>query len=104
MARTVNVDGLSWELIEVVEWFVAVMREANEVEILPNPDPNERPTDRMGHFMRWAMKHATFPVRPTPNETNAEWRARLREWAEAWPDREVVIDDSRETIYAGRGE
>lgn len=104
MARTVDVSGLSWELIEVVEWFVAVLREANEVDILPNPDPNETPTERMGHFMLWALKQTTFPVRPTPNETKDEWKSRLRAWAEAYPDREVVIDDSRETIYAGRGE
>ena len=77
---------------------------SNLVDILPNPDPSESPTERMGHFMLWALKRATFPVRPTPDETKAEWKARLRAWAEGFPDREVVLDDSRETICAGRGE
>ena len=32
------------------------------------------------------------------------WSQALCEWAESHPKREIVIDDSRETIYAGRGE
>ena len=32
------------------------------------------------------------------------WRKAFREWAESHPKRDIVIDDSRETIYAGRGE
>lgn len=33
-----------------------------------------------------------------------EWSVRLRNWAASHVKREIVIDDSRETIYAGRGE
>jgi hypothetical protein len=32
------------------------------------------------------------------------WSKALREWVESHPKRDIVIDDSRETIYAGRGE
>jgi hypothetical protein len=32
------------------------------------------------------------------------WLKALREWAESHPKRDIVIDDSRERIYAGRGE
>jgi hypothetical protein len=32
------------------------------------------------------------------------WAAALREWIRSHPQREIAIDDSRETIYAGRGE
>lgn len=32
------------------------------------------------------------------------WAAALHLWVESHPKREIVIDDSRETIYAGRGE
>lgn len=41
---------------------------------------------------------------PPRTETAEEWIARLREWAESHPKREIVIDDSRESIYEGRGE
>jgi hypothetical protein len=33
-----------------------------------------------------------------------EWSAALRKWAASHPVREIVIDDSRDTIYGGRGE
>ena len=32
------------------------------------------------------------------------WSAELHRWAASHPKRNLVIDDSRETIYAGRGE
>lgn len=33
-----------------------------------------------------------------------EWIARFRAWSESHPRRESIIDDSRESIYTGRGE
>ena len=33
-----------------------------------------------------------------------EWSAALHKWAASHPVREIVIDDSRDTIYGGRGE
>jgi hypothetical protein len=47
---------------------------------------------------------AIAPESPSRTETAEEWISRLREWAESHPKREIVIDDSRETIYEGRGE
>ncbi len=32
------------------------------------------------------------------------WSQALRRWAASHPVREIVIDDSRESIYSGRGE
>jgi hypothetical protein len=47
----------------------------------------------------------TCPPVQTPNQLDPEaWSAALRRWAESHPKREIEIDDSRETIYAGRGE
>jgi hypothetical protein len=41
----------------------------------------------------------------SPNRRDPEgWSKALREWAASHPTREIVIDDSRETIYGGRGE
>ena len=41
---------------------------------------------------------------PPRAETPEEWIARFREWTESHPKRDIVIDDSRESIYEGRGE
>ena len=40
---------------------------------------------------------------PNPRDLE-EWSAALRKWAASHPVREIVIDDSRDTIYGGRGE
>ena len=37
-------------------------------------------------------------------ETAEEWIARLRAWTESHPKRAIEFDDSRESIYEGRGE
>ncbi|HEY1378632.1 MAG TPA: hypothetical protein VGF55_17665 [Gemmataceae bacterium] len=43
---------------------------------------------------------------PVPGDVQAaaEWVARFRAWAENHPKRDIDFDDSRESIYAGRGE
>jgi hypothetical protein len=33
-----------------------------------------------------------------------EWTKRWRAWCDSHPRREIIIDDSRESIYAERGE
>lgn len=54
----------------------------------------------------------SLPIKPTlqskpPFQTKEEadaWVARFRAWTAAQPSKATVIDDSRETIYGGRGE
>jgi hypothetical protein len=62
-----------------------------------------------GYLQALAEREATIlnGTRPRPAELTAEeWSAEWRNWANA--DRRLpaglVIDDSRESIYAGRGE
>jgi hypothetical protein len=44
-------------------------------------------------------------LRPGPNRRDPEaWSKALREWAASHAKRAIEIDDSRESIYAGRGE
>lgn len=43
------------------------------------------------------------PIRPQ-SETPEEWAKRLLEWVKTHDKRSVEIDDSRESIYSGRGE
>jgi hypothetical protein len=46
----------------------------------------------------------TISAPPAREETAEEWITRLRKWTEGHPKREIEIDDSRESIYEGRGE
>jgi hypothetical protein len=82
MPQTIDVTGLSPEAVRVVETLVGMLREKEQ----PPPTP------------------APYWPGPPPGETAEEWIARLRAWAESHPKRDIVIDDSRETIYEGRGE
>lgn len=42
---------------------------------------------------------------PSPEtEPPDEWNRRLQAWVDSHPPRPIAIDDSREGIYAGRGE
>ena len=35
---------------------------------------------------------------------NDEWKRRLEKWLASFPNRKTTLDDSRESIYRGRGE
>jgi len=50
------------------------------------------------------LRTAAPPITPPPAETAEEWIARFRAWVESHAVRNVTIDDSRESIYEGRGE
>jgi len=41
---------------------------------------------------------------PAEELTHVQWSAKLRAWAASFPALPHVADDSRESIYAGRGE
>jgi Arc/MetJ-type ribon-helix-helix transcriptional regulator len=40
----------------------------------------------------------------SPQESPDQWADRLQAWVDTHPSRPITIDDSRESIYAGRGE
>jgi Arc/MetJ-type ribon-helix-helix transcriptional regulator len=44
------------------------------------------------------------PRADLPQESPDQWALRLQAWVDAHPSRPLTIDDSRESIYAGRGE
>src|SRR5215831_17955052 len=46
---------------------------------------------------------APGPSTPTL-ESPEEWERRLHAWVDTHPVRAITIDDSRESLYAGRGE
>lgn len=45
--------------------------------------------------------HPAPPANPDhrPHETHEQWLARLDAWIHSHPVRDIVIDDSRDTIY-----
>lgn len=38
------------------------------------------------------------------NMSEADWQAGFKDWVESFPKRKTMMDDSRESIYEGRGE
>lgn len=44
------------------------------------------------------------PELPPHKDTAEEWIAKFRAWAASHPKSDVIADDSRESIYEGRGE
>jgi hypothetical protein len=41
---------------------------------------------------------------PTAFASYQEWAKAFREWVESHPKKDTLVDDSRDSIYAGRGE
>ena len=83
MQQTIDVTGLSPEAIRAVQTLIDAFRK----QAAQPPAPP-----------------STYWPGPPPGETAEEWIARLRAWSEGHPKRDIEIDDSRETIYEGRGE
>ena len=55
-----------------------------------------------------ALRDSLTPAPSPPTSVAAEpadqWARRLQAWVDTHPARPVIIDDSRENLYAGRGE
>ncbi len=47
---------------------------------------------------------ASARSRPVPQEHPDQWAQRLQAWVDTHPARPIMIDDSRENLYAERGE
>jgi hypothetical protein len=46
----------------------------------------------------------TTPGTHSGTEPPDQWTRRLQAWVDSHPPRDLSIDDSRESVYAGRGE
>lgn len=64
------------------------------------PDEAIRAIESLVSLLKVRSDLSTPVTRLSPEE----WRRRLLEWAGSHPQRTGVLDDSRESIYAGRGE
>lgn len=76
-------------------------RESIDVSGLPVPIVRE--LERLVATLRGNLG----PTRPTAGplrESPEQWIRRLQAWVDSNPARPIEFDDSRESIYAGRGE
>jgi hypothetical protein len=76
--ESLDLTGLPAPVVESLRHLVAVLRETQ----VPSP---------------------TLPA-PTTGESPEEWARHLQAWVDTHPARQITIDDSRETLYSGRGE
>lgn len=51
----------------------------------------------------FALRRARSPASTQLKLTADKWMAQVREWASSHPQRDRVVDDSRESIYGDRG-
>jgi hypothetical protein len=54
--------------------------------------------------LRDNLGHASSPSAPFVEEPPEAWARRLQAWVDTHPARPITIDDSRESLYTGRGE
>lgn len=52
----------------------------------------------------WGAMPGGSAARPEPSEPPEAWARRLQAWVDSHPARPIAIDDSRESLYSGRGE
>ena len=71
---------------------------------MPVIDVSGLPEAVVSDLRRLVQTLKVAPSAPPPTETVAQWSARFKAWAESHPKREIVIDDSRESIYVGCGD
>jgi predicted transcriptional regulator len=56
------------------------------------------------YLERIAEETAKYSTPPPPQLSAEQWIAELRAWAASHPPLPTIADDSRESIYEGRGE
>ena len=64
------------------------------------PDEAVRAIESLVSLLKTRSGLPAMAARPSPEE----WTRSLLEWAASHPQRAGELDDSRESIYAGRGE
>lgn len=91
MTQTIDVSGLSAAVVSDLQRLVQTLRTAAPIAPAVHSAPSALPREET-------------PVAPPLNETPEEWVARFRAWAASHPPVVGIADDSRESIYEGRGE
>jgi hypothetical protein len=85
MPQTIDVTGLPPTVVADLQRLVDTLRAHAAPAVTPPPVDAPR-------------------IGAPPNETPEQWAARLVAWVQSHPKRAIEFDDSRESIYEGRGE
>ena len=75
--------------------------EAQSIDVTGLPESAVQAVQSLVALLREKQGGVTMPPAFSSRE---EWVHAVRVWAESHPARDTLADDSRETIYAGRGE
>jgi hypothetical protein len=67
-------------------------------------DEAARKGQTVEQYLEWLIEQSLPTVPATAALSAEEWIAELRAWAASHKPSPVRVDDSRESIYAGRGE
>ncbi len=68
------------------------------------PAPVAEGLRKLVETLRGNLAQAPSPPGPSAGEPPEEWVRRLQAWVDTHPARPIAIDDSRESLYTGRGE
>lgn len=77
-------------------------RESLDLSGLPAPVAEE--LRRLVAALRDNLSSSPSPSGSVANEPPEAWARRLQAWVDTHPVRSISIDDSRESLYSGRGE
>ncbi len=80
----------------------SVARENLDLSGLPAPVADD--LRRLVTTLRDSMEPVPSGPGSVEDESPAAWARRLQAWVDTHPARPISIDDSRESIYSGRGE
>ena len=68
------------------------------------PAPVAEELRKLVETLRGTLAQATNLLGPCSGEPPEEWARRLQAWVNTHPARAITLDDSRESLYTGRGE
>jgi hypothetical protein len=74
------------------------------IDVTGLPEPVVQDLQKLVATLRENLRGGNGSRQPARDLSAEEWIARFRAWADSHPKRAIVIDDSREAIYSGRGE
>lgn len=79
--------------------------EAHEsLDLTGLPAPVADALRRLVGTLRSDLARSPSPQTDPATELPDQWAVRLQAWVDSHPTRPALIDDSRESLYAGRGE
>jgi len=77
---------------------------AQSLDLTGSPAPVANELRKLVATLRDNMGHVSSPSARFEQKPYEAWTRRLQSWVDSHPARPITIDDSRESIYSGRGQ